>query len=69
LKKSNKKKVAIETKVIQPEATTAELHLVEYASIPKAPNHSRNHVLADLMGDGLVDESPTVVASQCTGFP
>lgn len=46
----------------KPEVTTAEVHLVEYASIPKAPNHSRNHVLGELMGDGLVDESPIVVA-------
>jgi hypothetical protein len=45
-----------------------EVHLVEYASIPKVPNHSRNHVLEELMGDGLVDESPIAVASQCTGF-
>jgi hypothetical protein len=48
--------------------TTVEVHLVEYASIPKVPNHSRNHVLEELMGDGLVDESPIAVASQCTGF-
>jgi hypothetical protein len=45
-----------------------EVHLVEYASIPKVPNHSRNRVLEELMGDGLVDESPIAVASQCTGF-
>jgi len=36
--------------------------LVEYASIPKVPNQSRNHALGELMGDGLVDESPIVVA-------
>lgn len=51
----------------EPEETTVEVRLVEYASIPKAPSHSRNHALEELMGDGLADESPIVVASQCSG--
>ena len=39
------------------------------ASIPKAPDHSRNHVREELVEDELADEYPTVVAWQCSEFP
>lgn len=54
---------------MEPVVIIEAAHLVVYASIPKAPNHSGNRAQEEQMGDALADGYPTVAAWQYSEFP